>query len=249
LAASLALWPFQLYRVAALSQAAFYGMALWAGAGNPGMGREVFSLCFLLLPGQSGIFAGLFEMHTWRPCGPVGATSPQCAEPGLDGSMPILRKTFLGLRLDGGCLGAGLRNAQSPTSNFLTPASLPIRVGWISDADGGCFPIGCRGGGRRGGPEGPAEHYFWHRRRRRQPADNHFVQHRFVGDCCSLPFADSSFDLLTANMVVEHVAHPRALLSEVRRILKPNGIFLFHHRRAELCHFDGAHGSEALKSG
>ena len=44
--------------------------------------------------------------------------------------------------------------------------------------------------------------------------DNVFVRHRVIGDCCSLPFAASSFDLLTANMVVEHVAEPHALLCE-----------------------------------
>jgi SAM-dependent methyltransferase len=58
--------------------------------------------------------------------------------------------------------------------------------------------------------------------------DNPFVQNRVAGDCGSLPFADSSFDFLTANMVVEHVANPHALLLEARRVLKPNGIFLFH---------------------
>ncbi len=46
-AASLALWPFQLYRVAALSQAAFYGMALvgWRWQSGHGLGK-IFSLCF-----------------------------------------------------------------------------------------------------------------------------------------------------------------------------------------------------------
>lgn len=43
-----------------------------------------------------------------------------------------------------------------------------------------------------------------------------------------LPFRDGSFDLVTANMVVEHVAEPRRLLCEVRRVLSPGGRFVFH---------------------
>jgi ubiquinone/menaquinone biosynthesis C-methylase UbiE len=58
--------------------------------------------------------------------------------------------------------------------------------------------------------------------------ENHFVRHRVMGDSASLPFADLSLDLLTANMVVEHLPQPQALLSEARRVLKPQGVFLFH---------------------
>jgi SAM-dependent methyltransferase len=58
--------------------------------------------------------------------------------------------------------------------------------------------------------------------------DNHFIQNRVVGDSSRLPFKDNSFELLTANMVVEHVAEPRVLLSEAHRVLKPSGVFLFH---------------------
>jgi ubiquinone/menaquinone biosynthesis C-methylase UbiE len=59
-------------------------------------------------------------------------------------------------------------------------------------------------------------------------ADNRTVSMRVAGDCSCLPFADASFDLLTANMVVEHVADPSALLQEARRTLKPGGLLLFH---------------------
>ena len=42
-----------------------------------------------------------------------------------------------------------------------------------------------------------------------------------------LPFADGSFDLVTANMVMEHIEQPQELLKEVRRVLVPGGRFVF----------------------
>ena len=51
---------------------------------------------------------------------------------------------------------------------------------------------------------------------------------RIVGDIEHLPFRPSSFDLVTANMVVEHVAKPDALFQEVGRVLAPHGRFLVH---------------------
>jgi SAM-dependent methyltransferase len=57
--------------------------------------------------------------------------------------------------------------------------------------------------------------------------DNPLV-HKVRGDVVALPFAPESFDLVTANMVVEHLSDPVAWLGEVRRILKPSGVFIFH---------------------
>lgn len=42
-----------------------------------------------------------------------------------------------------------------------------------------------------------------------------------------LPFPDATFDLVTANMVLEHLDDPRREFDEVRRVLKPRGRFLF----------------------
>jgi SAM-dependent methyltransferase len=54
------------------------------------------------------------------------------------------------------------------------------------------------------------------------------LRHRLVGDVQRLPFADAAFDLISANMVVEHVDNPPALLAQVSRVLAPGGVFLFH---------------------
>ena len=42
-------------------------------------------------------------------------------------------------------------------------------------------------------------------------------------DAAGLPFADCSFDLVTSNMVFEHVADPLLVLREIRRVVSPGG--------------------------
>ena len=54
------------------------------------------------------------------------------------------------------------------------------------------------------------------------------IRLRVCGDGGTLPFADGAFDLVTANMVVEHLAAPEAQFREIARILRPGGRFLFH---------------------
>lgn len=48
------------------------------------------------------------------------------------------------------------------------------------------------------------------------------------GSAAQLPFADQSFDLVTANMVVEHLPEPYEQFQEIARVLKPGGCFVFH---------------------
>src|SRR6516225_3837583 len=57
---------------------------------------------------------------------------------------------------------------------------------------------------------------------------NRLLLRKLRGNIERLPFADGSFNLVTANMVIEHVRAPEALLAEVRRVLAPGGVFLFH---------------------
>jgi ubiquinone/menaquinone biosynthesis C-methylase UbiE len=50
---------------------------------------------------------------------------------------------------------------------------------------------------------------------------------RVLGDVSNLPFPDGRFDLVSANMVLEHLPEPAAQLREVWRMLKPGGAFIF----------------------
>ncbi len=49
-----------------------------------------------------------------------------------------------------------------------------------------------------------------------------------VADAYKLPFADESFDALTAMDFLEHVEDPERVIKEFSRVLKPNGLFFFH---------------------
>ncbi len=54
------------------------------------------------------------------------------------------------------------------------------------------------------------------------------IKKKLRGDVTKLPFISEAFDLVTANMVVEHLDNPDDQFREISRILRPKGIFLFH---------------------
>jgi ubiquinone/menaquinone biosynthesis C-methylase UbiE len=53
------------------------------------------------------------------------------------------------------------------------------------------------------------------------------ITRRIVGLVETLPFCSASFDLVTANVVVEHLEYPVLAFSEIFRVLRPGGCFLF----------------------
>jgi SAM-dependent methyltransferase len=54
------------------------------------------------------------------------------------------------------------------------------------------------------------------------------IQMKARADITRLPFHDNSFDLITANMLVEHLSDPQSQFCEIFRVLRPGGIFIFH---------------------
>lgn len=54
------------------------------------------------------------------------------------------------------------------------------------------------------------------------------IRLRCRSDARALPFASGSFDLVTANMVVEHLDDPGVQFREIARVLRAGGVFLFH---------------------
>ena len=67
-----------------------------------------------------------------------------------------------------------------------------------------------------------------------------------------LPFADLSFDLIFASWVLEHLARPQMDFSQIGRILRPGGVFVFitpnkRHPLASLNHVLGRFGNAQEK--
>ncbi len=58
--------------------------------------------------------------------------------------------------------------------------------------------------------------------------DHQNISLKVRGSVCELPFGDGCFDLVTANMVVEHLDFPEIQFKDVLRILKRGGLFIFH---------------------
>lgn len=55
---------------------------------------------------------------------------------------------------------------------------------------------------------------------------NRRLDEKVVGDGARLPFADHVFDVVFADNVLEHLPDPETTFKEVRRTLKPGGLFL-----------------------
>ena len=48
------------------------------------------------------------------------------------------------------------------------------------------------------------------------------------GNISQVPCKNNTFDLITSNMVVEHLDKPYEQFKEICRVLKPQGLFIFH---------------------
>jgi 2-polyprenyl-6-hydroxyphenyl methylase/3-demethylubiquinone-9 3-methyltransferase len=49
-----------------------------------------------------------------------------------------------------------------------------------------------------------------------------------LADACALPYAPSSFDVVCAMDLLEHVEEPGRVIAEASRVLVPGGLFVFH---------------------
>ena len=54
------------------------------------------------------------------------------------------------------------------------------------------------------------------------------ISRRICASLDSLPFSDASFDLVTCNMVVEHLPAPFTIFQEMSRVLAPGGTLMVH---------------------
>jgi ubiquinone/menaquinone biosynthesis C-methylase UbiE len=54
------------------------------------------------------------------------------------------------------------------------------------------------------------------------------IKNKIRGDITRLPFPDNTFDLITSNMVFEHLSNPQEQLREISRVLSKGGKLIFH---------------------
>jgi SAM-dependent methyltransferase len=123
-------------------------------------------------------------------------------------------------------LTPGLRSSQYVFAERLVDV-MTNRPAWLD--------LGC---GRRPFPEWMPEHMRRVLSRVGHPVgidldreslrDHDAYRDKLMATAEALPFADDTFDVVSANMVVEHVADPAAMLREIRRVLRPGGAFVFH---------------------
>ena len=66
-------------------------------------------------------------------------------------------------------------------------------------------------------------------------ADNPRLDAGVLGDICTIPLADDSFDVVFSVMVMEHLPEPARCAAEVCRILRPGGHFLVI--TPNVCHY------------
>lgn len=67
--------------------------------------------------------------------------------------------------------------------------------------------------------------------------ENTSLDFRVLGTADQIPFSESSFDLVLADYVMEHLADPAQACREIHRVLKPGGFFFF--RTNNLLHYTG----------
>lgn len=57
--------------------------------------------------------------------------------------------------------------------------------------------------------------------------DNPMLDEGRLADAGTIPYNDASFDVVFSDNVLEHLAEPEKVFAEVKRVLKPGGLFLF----------------------
>lgn len=56
---------------------------------------------------------------------------------------------------------------------------------------------------------------------------NESIATKTVGDACNLPYKDNTFDIVVALDVLEHIEDDNQAITEIHRVLKSNGFFIF----------------------